>query len=176
MRKVLFIFSLLIITVLITGNYFIYKQVTKAHKKEFKAFIRSKYARKQTIKIWPSELYSNNSRITWLDHNKEILLDGVMYDIISHRNEGVQVALTVVEDTQEKNLMKKYQNQFDSVYSTSSGKKQNSFTKDFLAFKYLPHKNISFLIEESGLNQISDLDCKSIVGFLSFHAPPPDVA
>lgn len=165
----------MIITVLITGNYFIYKQVTKAHKKEFKAFIRSKYAKKQTVKIYPSELYSNNSRITWLDHNKEILLDGVMYDIISHTNDGVQVALTVVEDSQEKELMHRYKNQFDEIYNHHP-KQKNSIAKDFFAFKYLPNKNISFQIKESFLNPIPDRDSKSRVGFLSIYSPPPDIA
>lgn len=175
MRKVLFIFSLLIITVLITGNYFIYKQVTKAHKKEFKAFIRSKYARKQTIKIWPSELYSNNSRITWLDHNKEILLDGVMYDIISHRNEGVQVALTVVEDTQEKELMHRYKNQFDEIYNHNP-KQKKSIAKDFFAFKYLIQEKKHFSAQGNAIRYETHDVSKELKGYLSTSFTPPDFA
>ncbi|MBL7895602.1 MAG: hypothetical protein JNK50_09960 [Bacteroidia bacterium] len=174
MRKVFFIFITLIITVLITGNYFIYKQVTKAHKKEFKAFIRSRYAKTQTISISPSELFSNNSRISWLDNNKEILMNDVMYDIISFKSEGVKVVLTVVEDTHEKELMNKYKDQFDAVYSTSSGKKQNSLAKDFFAFKYLGNKFISVVIPESELNHAIEFSSKTIEGFTSYSTPPPD--
>lgn len=173
MRKVLFIFSLVIITVLITGNYFIYKQVTKAHKKEFKAFIRSKYAKKQTIKIYPSELYSNNSRITWLDHNKEILFDGVMYDIISHTNDGVQVALTVVEDSQEKELMHRYKNQFDEIYNHHP-KQKNSIAKDFFAFKYLIQKNNTFYKIESVIRYGTFDISKELKGYLTSSFTPPD--
>ncbi|MBN8694704.1 MAG: hypothetical protein J0L69_16030 [Bacteroidetes bacterium] len=174
MRKVFFIFTILIITVLITGNYFIYKQVTKAHKKEFKAFIRSRYAKTQTISISPSELYSNNSRITWLDNNKEVLMNDIMYDIISLKSEGVKVVLTVVEDTQEKELMNKYKEQFDVMYSSSSGKKQNSVAKDFFAFKYLSHENICVDIRESSLYYFIFFDSKTTKGFSNSLTPPPD--
>ena len=173
LRKVFFIFTILVITVLITGNYFIYKQVTKAHKKEFKAYIRSHFAKTQTVSISPSELYSNNSHITWLDHNKEILFNDVMYDIISYKSEGVKVLLTVVEDTEEKELMNRYKNQFNEIYNNSS-KSKNSLAKDFFAFKYLSQTSISITIPESQLHYATHFLSKIYKGFSSALTPPPD--
>ena len=135
LRKATFIIISLIITVLITGNYFIYRQVTKAHKKEFKAFIRTKYAKTETLEICPSELYTNNSKITWLDHNKEVLVNDVMYDIVSISNGGTKVILTVVNDTYEKELMNRYKDQFNA--SAGSHKKNNSIAQDFFGMKYI---------------------------------------
>lgn len=172
LKKATFIIISLIITVLITGNYFIYRQVTKAHKKEFKTFIRTKYAKTETLEICPSELYTNNSKITWLDHNKEVLLNDVMYDIISISNGGTKVILTVVKDTYEKELMNRYKDQFNTV--NKSQKKNNSMAVDFFGMKYvcstkqfisLPYETNAFAIK---------LEPSILSGHVSKTTPPPD--
>ncbi len=174
MKKASFITISILITLFLTGNYIIYKQVVKSHKKEFKAFIRSRYVKTQTISISPSELFSNNSRINWLDNNKEIVLNDVIYDVISYKSDGVKVLLTVVEDGQEKELMNNYKKQFDRMYSNSSEKKQNSFAKDFFAFKYLSHQHICIHLHESIIELADTIANEVIKGFITSITPPPD--
>jgi len=171
LKKATFIIISLIITVFITGNYFIYRQVTKAHKKEFKAFIRSKCAKTETLEISPSELYTNNSKITWLDHNKEVLVNDVIYDIVAISNSGTKVILTVVNDTYEKELMNRYKDQYQS--ETNSHKKNNSVIFDFFKMKYLCE---SFRFHNSlGIEAIlfPDVSINCIAGYLVVLTPPP---
>ena len=137
LKRISFIIISLVITVFITGNYFIYKQVTKAHKREFKAYIRTNFAKTEVIEISPSELFCNNQRITWLDENKEILLGEIMYDIVSIKNNGTKVLLTVVNDSEEKALMNEYSDEFNGFYNQNNAKSKNNIMKDFFGFKYL---------------------------------------
>lgn len=172
MKKASFIIISLLITVFITGNYFIYRQVTKAHKKEFKAFIRTKYAKTETLEICPSELYTNNSKITWLDHNKEVLVNDVMYDIISISSGGTKVILTVVNDKHEKELMNRYKEQFNA--SAGSHKKNNSIALDFFGMKYICSTK-QFISLSSETNVFALKSEPSIYsGHISKTTPPPD--
>jgi hypothetical protein len=145
MKKASFIITLSLIMVFLTGHYFIYKSVLKSHKKEFKAFIRSNYVKSEQLEINPSQLYTDNPEMQWLDKNKEVCLNGVMYDILSIKNEGTKVILNVVKDKDEKELMNRYQDQFNDIYeNTNSGKKEHSLLKDFYGLKFLNTDPFSF--------------------------------
>lgn len=173
LKKASFIIISILITLFLTGNYFIYKQVTKSHKKEFKAFIRSHYAHKEKISINPSELYSNNKHITWLDHNKEILLNDVMYDILEIQNSGTEVILTVVKDTEEKELMERYKNQFNEIYSANSKNKSGSSAKDFFGMKYLIFQNKGLNLISSTITYPVKITSFSSEVYFPVNCPPP---
>src|SRR5687767_2243552 len=174
MRKAAFIISLSLISVFITGHYFIYKSVLKAHKKEFKAFIRSNYVKPEQLEINPSQLYTDNLEMQWLDENKEVCVNGVMYDILSIKNAGTKVILNVVKDKDEKELMDRYQKQFNDAYDTgTTGKKNNSLVKDFLALKFFQEPSSTINIYFSDLSYTKLSGRSTCIGHLTIHTPPP---
>lgn len=161
-------------TVFLTGHYFIYKSVLKAHKKEFKTYIRSNFAKTEQLEINPSQLYTDNLEMQWLDENKEVCLNGVMYDILSIKNAGTKVILNVVKDKDEKELMNRYRDQFNNQYENgNTGKKNNHILKDLLSMKYFQgsHSTISLLISEDNYSISFTSELSSV--YLSVQSPPP---
>lgn len=175
MRKASFIIISTLIIVFLTGNYFIYKQITKAHKKEFKAYIRSRFAKTIKISIHPSELYSNNSKINWLDDNKEVIINDVLYDVISIKNNGTLVVLTVVDDKKEKELMDTYRDRFDDFRASHSSKNKPQVAKDFFSLKYLPIKTNSFLLHLDKIHFSLNENFRVTKGHTLLLTPPPDL-
>ncbi len=174
MRKATFIIALSLITVFLTGHYFIYKSVLKSHKKEFKAYIRTHFAKIEQLEINPSQLYNDNTEMQWLDENKEVCLNGVMYDIVSIKSAGTKVILNVVKDKDEKELMNRYNKQFNDIYENgTSGKKNNNLLKDFLSLKYFQNSNSSIVVfsgeHKYGCEQQPSLAFAS----LGISTPPP---
>jgi hypothetical protein len=175
MRKIALIFSLSLAVIFLSGHYFIYKSVIKSHKKEFKRFIRSNFAKIELIEIDPSELYANNSRITWLDENKEICLNGVMYDILCITPGEKSVKLYVVDDRHEKDLMNRYHNQFNTIHENgASGKKNNTLLKELLSFKYLTTAPYKLVFFHTDFSPIHESLSKTSSGYLTVHSPPPN--
>ncbi len=174
MRKAAIIISLSLITVFLTGHYFIYKSILRSHKKEFKAFIRSNYVKSEQLEISPDQLYTDNLEMQWLDENKEVCPNGVMYDVLSIQNSGTKVILNVVKDKDEKELMDRYRDQFNDIYEKgNTGKKSNNILKDLLSMKYLANSDVKKELPAQGLNFriISDLKISSI--YLRVQTPPP---
>lgn len=174
MRKASYIIALSLITVFFTGHYFIYKSVLISHKKEFKTYIRSHFAKIEQIEILPSELYTDNSKIQWLDENKEICLNGVMFDIVTIKNEGAKVVLNVVKDKDEKELMNRYQKQFNDIYENgNTGKKNNNLMKDFLSLKYFQKTFSQINLISSEHNYSSGRIFTIPAIYISVQTPPP---
>lgn len=174
MRKVTYILALTLIITFLTGHYFVYKSVLKSHKKEFKAYIRSHFAKIEQLEISPSELYTNNRELIWLDENKEVCFKGVMYDIVSIKNAGTKVVLQVVKDKDEKELMKTYADQFNDIYETGkTGKRNTSLLKDFLSFKFYQKElsKISLFTEFFSYCISDSISTESV--YLSVITPPP---
>lgn len=174
MRKISYIIALSLITVFLTGHYFIYKSVLKSHKKEFKTYIRSHFAKIEQIEISPSELYANNKHLTWLDENKEVALNGVMYDVVSIKNAGTKVILFVVNDKDEKELMNRYQSDFNDVYQNGNpGKQNNNLLKDFLSLKYFQKSTSGITLFAQNSIPVCYLLFVTSEGYLSLQFLPP---
>ena len=174
MRKALYIIAVSLITVFLTGHYFIYKSVLKSHKKEFKSYIRSHYAKIEQLEISPSQLYSNNNGLEWLDENKEVCFNGIMYDIISIKNAGTKVVLFVVNDKEEKELMNRYEKDFNNCYENgNTGKQNNNLLKDFLALKYFHKSHSDIIVFEKGFLHFCNQQFITSVGYPSSQLLPP---
>lgn len=160
------------------GNYFFYTAYLTSYKKEFKHYIfdHKKNAHVSTLCINPSELYCNSPRITWEDENKEIVHQGVLYDIVSISPNGLTVELTLVSDQQEMEL----KDQFASMYDVSSGKAtKNPFhlLKAFLALKYVP-ASANMELNNLAQQHASFYPCQSFIlasKTISKETPPPDL-
>lgn len=174
MRKASFIIALSLITVFLTGHYFIYKSVLKSHKIEFKSYIRANFAKTEELAIYPSQLYTNSPEMQWLDENKEICLNGVMYDIVCIKNAGTKVILNVVKDKDEKELMNRYNKQFNDIYENgNSGKKNNNLLKDFLSLKYFHNDNSSIVVFSKEHKYALEQHPSPLCCFVGISSPPP---
>ena len=176
MRKISYIIALSLITVFLTGHYFIFKSVLSSHKKEFKTYIRSHHAKIEQIEISPSQLYSDNAELKWMDENKELCLNGVMYDIVSIKTAGTKVILNVINDKEEKELMNRYHKQFnESCNEGAAGQKGNDLLKDFLSLKYFQSRNRSIVVFSQEYKFTSELRPSLMFGYSEISAPPPKI-
>lgn len=143
MKRVSIIFSFILITVFSTGSFFMHRCYLKSYKKEFKLFVfeNKRHSNYTTIKINPSELYTNSKKITWEDENKEVIYKGVLYDIVCIKTIGVKVELTVVSDEQEMELKRQFASLFD-IDSNKTTKEPFNLLKSFFALKYITTESV----------------------------------
>ncbi len=73
----------------------------------------------------------------WEDDNQEIVYQGVLYDIISIKQFGVYVSLSVVSDMQEMELKSQFAALFNSSSNNNKTKAPLELLKNFFAFKYI---------------------------------------
>lgn len=176
MRKASFIIALALITVFLTGHYFIYKSVLKSHKKEFKTYIRSHFAKIEQLAINPSQLYTDNLEMQWLDENKEVCLNGVMYDIVSIKSAGTKVVLNVVKDKDEKELMNRYNKQFNDIYENgNTGKSKTNLLKDFLSLKFFQNNTSSIALYSNEKKYFIGDQPSIVFGYNQISSPPPKI-
>src|SRR5688572_12023512 len=100
LKKTITIFLFTLISIFSCGSYLIYKSYLHSYKSDFKAYINSnkKDIKLSTILINPSELYVNSKTIIWEDENKEVIHKGVLYDIVSIKNQNGKVVLFALSD------------------------------------------------------------------------------
>lgn len=151
MKKSTIIFSFLLISVFSVGSFFLHQAYLKSYKKEFKAYLKTNKQNTNfsTITISPSEVYTNSKNIEWEDEFKEVVYQGVLYDVVKVSGKGLVVELTVVSDHQETELKK----QFASFYDINSNQKTKTpfdLLKSFFALKYLAN-NSDFSFDNSVL-------------------------
>jgi hypothetical protein len=111
----------------------------------------------------------------WLDENKEIMVNGILYDVISIKNSGKTVSLFVINDTKEKALMENYSKVVNSNETNSNSSKSN-ILKNFLSLKFIQGSNYEFNLSSSSL--INKHYTTYIVSlsdvFMSQETPPPN--
>jgi hypothetical protein len=179
LKKTALILSVMLIVVFSTGSFFVYKCFLQSYKKEFKSYIslNKKTTATTIIKINPSQLFTNSNTITWEDENKEVIYNGILYDIVYIENKKGKVYLTVVSDFQETELKKQFASIY-SVNSNSSTKNPFDLLKQFLALKTI------FQNSETYINPFP-IKCFSIKNYstlfklqtivLNQETPPPDL-
>ncbi len=174
LKKITIIFSLIIITVLSTGTYFIHACFLKSYKADFKSFVLSnkKNLQSSEIIINSNELYINTEFIAWEDNNEEIVYKGVLYDIISIKINNEKAELTVFEDIQEKEI----KNQFAKNYDESSDISLK-LLKQFLALQYISPTTelLNTTHFSTSLNNQTYYFFNISPGFLSQETPPPNL-
>lgn len=98
-----------------------------------------------------------------------------MYDILIIKNSGKKVILTVVKDTEEKELMVRFRNQFEDYYANNTSKKSNTVAKDFFEFKYLSLNTIEFNLFSLNITLSNSLQLIFPRGFIDPATNPPDL-
>lgn len=135
MKKITIIVTLSVICFLSLGSFLLYKGYLKAYKSDFKAYINLNKQHLPLVKysILKSELYVNTNLIQWEDENKEIVIEGKLYDIISKTSTNNTIVLDLLEDTKEYELKKEFANSFDVEHSKSNS--PIKLLKQFLSLK-----------------------------------------
>ncbi len=144
MKKLTVIFSFILIAVFSVGSFFIHQVYLNKYKQEFRSYLFSH--KNETIftniTILQNQLYKNSATIIWEDENKEIVYKGVLYDILSIKQFGVYVRLSVVSDKQEMAL----KNQFAALFNVSANNNKTKapleLLKNFFAFKYIVNNSL----------------------------------
>jgi len=154
-----------------------HKSYLKSYKKEFKSFVSENKTRTiyTSIKINPSELYTNSKTIVWEDENKEVVYRGILYDIVSIKTIGTKVELIAVSDEQEMELKKQFASLYD-INSRDTTKKPFNLLKNFFALKYIAIKStLNLKNPESFLKPIYTYPSfQTSQGFLFTETPPPN--
>ena len=144
MKNLAVIFSFILIVVFSVGSFFIHQVYLNKYKQEFRSYLFSN--KKETaftnITIHKNQLYKNSSSIMWEDDNQEIVYQGVLYDIISIKQFGVYVRLSVVSDKQEMELKNQFAALFNSSSNNNKTKAPLELLKNFFAFKYIVNNSL----------------------------------
>ena len=179
MKKTALILSTILIVVFSTGSFFVYKCFLGSYKKEFKSYLslNKKTTATTIIKINPSQLFTNSNTITWEDENKEVIYNGILYDIVYIENINGKVYLTAVSDFQETELKKQFASIY-SIHSNPSTKNPFDLLKQFLALKTIIQNSETYInpfpIKYFSIkNNSKSYQLQTIV--LNQETPPPDL-
>lgn len=124
--------------VFFTGHYFVFKTIQKQYKKNFKEYLKTLPEEKwESIEIASYQLYKNTSEITWVDNNKEIEMNGQLYDVVKIKQIGNKVKLYLVNDNDEKTLKNNYNKLAKNIEGNSSQKNNNKVLNDFITLKVI---------------------------------------
>jgi len=119
LKKAGFIITGLFLTVFVTVHFFIFQISLNSHQSQFRSHLTKNPSLIEKIEISPSELFTDSKNIKWLDGNKEISINGLLYDVVSILNSGKTVSLFLVNDGDEKTLLDKYSQLAGSVFDNS---------------------------------------------------------
>lgn len=176
MRKLTLIFIFSILSIFSCGSYLLYKSYLCSYKSNFREYINinKKNVSHSTIRITPSELYVNSNRIIWEDENKEVVYDGVLYDVFNIKCQNGQVVLTLISDTQEQEIKKQFAENFKE---NSSNQTHNSLKllKQFLGLKYISNDDVLKINSSQILNEYQmGLALTLVSVFISTETLPPN--
>ena len=169
------ILALAFISIFSCGSYILHLSYLHSYKKEFKSFIKSDRVNtaKQTITIAAKQLYVNSSNIIWKDEYQEMIINGVLYDVLDIKINHSSALITLVSDKQELELKK----QFASLYDFSKNKKEPCpVLKSFFSLKSVLNssdfefKNYVSHLTETYLDSIY----KTVTLYYSQETPPPN--
>ncbi len=155
MKKLIIIIVLTIISFLSIGSYILYKGYLKAYKADFRTYINLHQQHLPLVKhiIQKSELYVNTKLIQWEDEDKEVVINGKLYDVISSTIIKNTVELSLLEDTNEQGIKKEFASSFDLTNSKSNN--PIKLLKQFLALKCVVNHSQNLNTPMSFLNTIS---------------------
>jgi hypothetical protein len=120
-------------------------------------------------------LYTDSGKITWQDENKEVIYNGILYDIIEIKSVGLKIALIAVSDHQEMILKKQFSEIYD-INNHQATKNPFHLLKNFLSLKTIfNHSDVCFETHTVDVSLMSSQNFFRIPSiFISQETPPPD--
>ncbi|MBU2018043.1 MAG: hypothetical protein KJ941_00235 [Bacteroidetes bacterium] len=140
----------------------------KEHKRAIKHRIRPLLGEMQ--KVYFTFDAVQKSEIQWI-HSKEFVFKGKMYDILNRSNENGNLSVVCIEDSYEKELIRKYAEEHSD---------QNPFGQSVmkkLSLDYIPFQLSAFLLETKELTPKIKIGFKDNYSFqfLQSSLDPPEV-
>jgi len=121
LKKFTAILSLLCILVFSCGSFFIYKIYLRSYKKEFRSFVNiQKQDKLESYTIPLNQLYVSSAVLKWEDENKEVIIEGKLYDVIALVIQNDQVILSLLPDFKELQLKQEFADLFNDSAKNSS--------------------------------------------------------
>jgi hypothetical protein len=139
LKKSSIIFTLILIAFFSLGNFFIFSCYLSSYQNAYQSYVKDgqEYISSTKILINPSQLYVNCKTISWEDDNKEVVVNGILYDIVSITSYKGKTILTVLSDQQEQEIKKQFASTYDTQSTKSSNNNPIKLLKEFLALKFL---------------------------------------
>lgn len=180
MKKIAVIFTFVFISILSTGSFFVFSGFISQYQTDYQAYIQKEKSKINTseILINPSQLYINSARVSWEDDNKELVVDGVLYDVVSITvNHKGKLVITILSDDQEQKFKKEFASNFDDVYTSKKSNNPLKLLKQFLALKFINQNNKeSYLTINPSLHlNYTEFQFHVNSVFLSQETPPPSL-
>lgn len=165
----------LLLPVFISSHFFIFKLTQLSHQETFRSLLKQAApAQLKVVNINPSELYTSSLNITWLDDNREVEINGILYDVVSIKNNGLKVSLVLASDETEGELINKYKTIASGIFNEQNPTKPN-VVKDLLDLKFVATRYSSF---ELSSKVVYPTCVAPVVYFnstpLSVDTPPPN--
>jgi hypothetical protein len=162
--------------VFISGHYFVFKTVQNQYTKNFKEYLKTLPEEKwESVEIASNQLYKNGSKITWLDDNKEIEMNGQLYDVVKIKHLGNKVKIYLVNDTNEKALKKNYNQIANSLNENNSKKASGNPLKELFSIKVIIDNPLGVCkpINDTSVCFASESKTNTNIGYTTVSTPPP---
>jgi hypothetical protein len=142
--------SLVLIVCLIAFRFVFFISYVRSQKTEFRrTVIANGLHHLKRIEFPAAELYKNKNGFEWKENNRELVIDGKYFEVISVINTDNLSVVLVIEDSEENELFKKYL----TLNKTIQGKYKH-LTILFLDFSFIgTYDSIHFPSIEQNLNQ-----------------------
>ncbi len=142
MRKHKLLLLLVLIFSIHVGSFLCYYIYLSSYQKAQQALMKNDLDNLEITKyvMEPSELYVNTADIFWQDNNKEIIINTILYDVISSYTINGNVILNLVSDVEEEKMNAYFADLFGF---NKLENKNNTFKllKELLALKYIANIN-----------------------------------
>ena len=175
MKKKSIILITALVVVISIGNFGLFSLFLNQYKTTLQAQIQNNTSSViDIIHINPSELYANNTNISWEDDNKEIIYKGILYDIVSIEVIKGKVSIKAISDSKEQDYKMAYANTQEKN-NTSSNSPLN-LLKQFLSLNFIETKFVTTVpINDNILNSVYHSYHYMIhKGYQTLETPPPN--
>ncbi|MDX2173255.1 MAG: hypothetical protein SFY56_09055 [Bacteroidota bacterium] len=177
LKKAVVILTFVLIAIFSLGAFLFYYCYLSSYKKDFKSFIKKDRSKLYTTKIIinPSQLYSSSKTIIWEDNNKEIILNGTLYDIVAISSNKGKVEITLLSDEKEQEIKKQFASLYKENDLNSPTNNLAKILKQFLGLKFLSNNYFDLNSNQNTIicSHIPFNHIKSKSVFLPQEVPPP---
>jgi hypothetical protein len=107
--KKIFVIVFLFTLISSSFNYIVFRVYIKTQKKEFRKSLAIENSNLlRTYQVNEHELFVSCRGFEWVDNNKEIIISGKYFDVLSIENTNGIAHITLVEDDKESNLFDRF--------------------------------------------------------------------
>lgn len=127
-------FLFLFIIIIMSGGFILFHAYIYFQKEEFRETTLSKSKRDAVRLLFGvNDIYKNTNGVEWKELNKEVVVDGIYYEIISVKKGSTYYEVMAIEDDEENRLCQNY-----FTFEKASKDKLNKQLLSFMFLTYIP--------------------------------------